>query len=320
MGKRTPDAAEERAFRVPGENKSNQIGELAAVIMALQKTPHCQPLEVISNSRYVIEGLTENLRKWEDQGWICVKNAKLFKKAAHLLKRRSATTAFRWVKGHAATLGNEESDRLAKLGATLDEPEWIDLEIPIEFDLQTLAYQGIQAWQAIPLKPSTRNNLQITKAAIESIRGTKETDATIWNDLRKPVLRFRVQQFLFKSMHNAYMIGDKWNHIPNFDMRAACAICGETESMQHILTGCNSIAHHLIWNQAKEMWPHDPQDWPEITIWIILGAGSISLPEIRGGKIRLLQILISEASHLIWVLRCGRAINQENHTVQQIKN
>ncbi|KAI0005301.1 hypothetical protein BJV74DRAFT_761631, partial [Russula compacta] len=37
------------------------------------------------------------------------------------------------------------------------------------------------------------------------------------------------------------------------------------------------------------------------------------------GKSRLLQILISEASHLIWVLRCGRTINQEIHTTQQIE-
>lgn len=35
---------------------------------------------------------------------------------------------------------------------------------------------------------------------------------------------------------------------------------------------------------------------------------------------RLLQILITEACHLIWVLRCDRVINQENHSVQQIKN
>ena len=66
------------------------------------------------------------------------------------------------------------------------------------------------------------------------------------------------------------------------------------------------------------MWPHDPHLWPEISLGIILGCGSISLP-VRNpqnpgdnqtqdtapkGVMRLLQILISEAAHLIWVLRC----------------
>ncbi|KAH9990209.1 hypothetical protein BJV74DRAFT_743462, partial [Russula compacta] len=102
----------------------------------------------------------------------------------------------------------------------------------------------------------------------------------------------------------------------------------------HILLECNSIERHLIWYQTRELWPHDPQEWPDITLGMILGTGSVSLPDRRRptkvgpspvpfnikGKTRLLQILISEESHLIWVLRCGRAINGEIHTVQQIKN
>ncbi|KAH9987604.1 hypothetical protein BJV74DRAFT_841109 [Russula compacta] len=115
---------------------------------------------------------------------------------------------------------------------------------------------------------------------------------------------------------------------------ATCPICRQTESLQHILLECNAPARSLIWHQAKELWPHDPQDWPEISLGTILGAGSVSLPENEGpihidpsptslasrGKTRLLQILITEASHLIWVLRCDRTINQETHSEQQTKN
>jgi ribonuclease HI len=51
-------------------------------------------------TRYVIDGLTKHLQTWEDNGWINIKNTDLFKKAAYLLKRRMAPTAFKWVKGH----------------------------------------------------------------------------------------------------------------------------------------------------------------------------------------------------------------------------
>ncbi|KAN0107309.1 hypothetical protein V8E52_010245, partial [Russula decolorans] len=69
-------------LRVPGESHSNQIGELAAVIVALQNTPRFYPLEIVSDSKYVIDGLTSHLREWEDRGWIGIQNATLFKKAA----------------------------------------------------------------------------------------------------------------------------------------------------------------------------------------------------------------------------------------------
>ncbi|KAH9994540.1 hypothetical protein BJV74DRAFT_831076 [Russula compacta] len=61
-----------------------------------------------------------------------------------------------------------------------------------------------------------------------------------------------------------------------------------------------------------------------MAIGTIPGAGSVSLPERRRLTIvgpspvslnsRKNKTPISEASHLTWVLRCGRAINQENHT------
>jgi hypothetical protein len=38
------------------------------------------------------------------------------------------------------------------------------------------------------------------------------------------------------------------------------------------------------------------------------------------GATRLLQILLSEAAHLIWVLRCERAIQDHNHSPSEISN
>ncbi len=310
--------------------------------MAVQDTPQFQPLEIISDSRYAIDSLTDHLCNWEDKGWIKVQNKQLFKRAAFLLKRRSAMTTFTWTKGHRGTLGNEESNKLAKEGAESNIPEALELSIPTEYNLQgaklstisqSTAYQGIMEKRHTPPRHSTQENLRIIKVAIEQTNGTMETEAIIWKNNKKPVLRTRVQQFLFKTIHKAFMIGKKWNDIWNFEHRATCKVCGETESMNHIIINCNAIERHLIWAKAKEMWPHDPQQWPTTTIGTVIGIGSIAIPHRRaqqgGGnnavstrsksKTRLLQILISEASHLIWVLRCERAIRGKQHTVPQIK-
>jgi hypothetical protein len=79
-----------------------------------------------------------NLSHWEDKGWIGIQNAALFKKAAFLMRRRTARTSFQWIKGHSGDQGNEGSDQLAKEGAEKDEPDALDLSIPPEFDLQVL--------------------------------------------------------------------------------------------------------------------------------------------------------------------------------------
>ena len=55
-----------KALRIPGEGQLNQIGELAAVIKAVRILPNYHKLTIITDSRYIIEGLTKHLQKWED--------------------------------------------------------------------------------------------------------------------------------------------------------------------------------------------------------------------------------------------------------------
>jgi ribonuclease HI len=63
-----PDHELNKAIRIPGREQSNQVGELGAIIAAIEAVPINQPLKIISDSRYAIEGLTENLPRWEDKG------------------------------------------------------------------------------------------------------------------------------------------------------------------------------------------------------------------------------------------------------------
>jgi ribonuclease HI len=59
----------------------------SAVITAATITPLSYPLKIITDSKYVIEGMTTHLSKWEDRGWIGICNTQALKKAAFTLKK-----------------------------------------------------------------------------------------------------------------------------------------------------------------------------------------------------------------------------------------
>ncbi|KAI0037491.1 ribonuclease H-like protein, partial [Auriscalpium vulgare] len=95
------------AARIGGEARTNQTGELAAVILALNHVDNFRPLHIKTDSEYVKKGLTERFQTWEDNGWVKIGNRDMFKKAVDLLRRRSAPTWFEWVKGHSGEPGND---------------------------------------------------------------------------------------------------------------------------------------------------------------------------------------------------------------------
>ena len=131
-------------------------------------------------------------------------------------------------------------------------------------------------------------------------------------------------------MHGTQKVGKYWRHIPNNEYHELCTTCGITESMDHILIHCRATPRRIIWQLTEALWPHAHIPWPEITLSTLLGSGTITPPDnnpqedqddrnsrTRIARVRgachLLQILLSEGTHLIWVLRCERVIKDTNH-------
>ena len=305
--------------------------------------PGFWPLLIKTDSKYVINGLTKHLGEWEDKGWIGVQNARIFRTAAYLLKRRTATTHFEWVKGHNGDQGNEESDKLAKEGAEKDETDELILDIPVNYDLQgaklatitqATAYKGICDRTPPRKRPTTERNLRTIKLDISAFNKTNETSQTIWKNIQKQTIRPKIQQFIFKTIHGTFMIGKFWENIPDHEYRQWCSTCHTTESMEHILFECTAPPARTIWDLAKTFWPHAREQWPEPSLGTVLGCGLLAIPntaedeQIRDeeerpaskrGPNRLLQILYSESAYLIWVLRCERTIQLKDHTEEEIE-
>ena len=341
-----PNDVRNCAFRPPGDLQSNQAAELIAIYKAVSTVPKFIPLRIVTDSLYAINGLTQHLSTWEDNGWIGIKNASLFRLTASVLKQRTAPTTFQWIKGHSDNIGNEEADRLAKEGAIKPTTDTLHLDIQREFDLQgaklstitqSLAYQGIRELSPPWVRPTTSKNIRLVRESLAAYHHELETDETIWKGLQNRAIRTRVRQFLFKAMHGTQKIGKFWSRINFYEDRADCSHCNIPETMEHILLHCPAGPADTIWQLAENLWPHTPHLWPPLNLGILLGCGSIHTPlnplphapqipndppqrpRNHKGATRLLQILLSESLHLIWVLRCERAIQAKTHSRIEIR-
>jgi len=98
---------------------TNQRMELQAAIESLKALRKKCPITIHSDSRYVIQGITEWIHNWKKNGWKNagkkpVANKDLWEELDHLATRHDVT--WTWVKGHAGHPGNERADELARNG------------------------------------------------------------------------------------------------------------------------------------------------------------------------------------------------------------
>jgi len=103
-----------------GEKQTtNQQMELQAAVEALKALTRPCRITIISDSKYVVKGMTEWIHNWKKKGWKTAGN-----KPVSNLQRWQALDAlaakhdvhWQWVKGHAGHEGNERADALARQG------------------------------------------------------------------------------------------------------------------------------------------------------------------------------------------------------------
>jgi len=107
-----------------GEAEStNQRMELQAAIESLKALKKKCHITIHSDSKYVIQGITEWIHGWKQNGW---KNASKKPVAnrdlweALDLQNAKHDVTWKWVKGHAGHPGNERADELARKGIPTD--------------------------------------------------------------------------------------------------------------------------------------------------------------------------------------------------------
>ncbi len=103
-----------------GEHETtNNRMELMAAIEALNALKGASDVVLHTDSKYVMNGITDWIENWKKRGWKTaskkpVKNQDLWQALDEARERH--TVDWRWVKGHDGDPGNERADELANLG------------------------------------------------------------------------------------------------------------------------------------------------------------------------------------------------------------
>ena len=95
---------------------TNNRMEMTAVIRACEALIEPCQIELYSDSKYVLDGMTKWIEGWQKRGWVNaskkpVRNADLWHELINVTARHEIN--WNWVKGHDGHPDNERVDRLA---------------------------------------------------------------------------------------------------------------------------------------------------------------------------------------------------------------
>lgn len=98
---------------------TNQQMELQAAVEALKALNKPCRVTIISDSKYVVQGMTEWIHNWKKKGWKTagkkpVSNLERWQQLDALAAKHEVR--WQWVKGHAGHAENERADALARKG------------------------------------------------------------------------------------------------------------------------------------------------------------------------------------------------------------
>lgn len=96
---------------------TNNRMELMAVIAGFRTLGRSRSVRVVSDSRYVVDGMNKWIHGWRRKGWKTaagspVKNRELWEELDRIASRHRVR--WEWIRGHAGHPGNERADTLAR--------------------------------------------------------------------------------------------------------------------------------------------------------------------------------------------------------------
>lgn len=109
---------EKELFGGEAETTNNRM-ELMAAIMALESLTRPCEVMLMTDSKYVMQGITEWIHGWKKRGWKNsarqpVKNVDLWLRLDEAAAKH--TIDWQWIKGHSGHAENERADELANRG------------------------------------------------------------------------------------------------------------------------------------------------------------------------------------------------------------
>lgn len=107
-----------------GPKQTNQRAEIMAAIVALKQIEANKPVELRTDSHYVMKAMTEWMPNWKKTNFKKeIENLDLFKTLDEIITNRGAQVLWTYVPAHTGIYGNEKADELAKKGASDLQPQ-----------------------------------------------------------------------------------------------------------------------------------------------------------------------------------------------------
>ncbi|KAF8957776.1 hypothetical protein BDZ97DRAFT_1951033 [Flammula alnicola] len=328
------DDEQNQAIRLPNRFKQTaQTGELSAIKIASENLTNVGELCVNINSRMTIDSLLKRRAKMEDQGYVGVQNKELIQATVASMRKRRKRTKLKLVRNKQKDARAQEADTLADEGALKHTCDEIDLAIDQTMKLtgatlskmtQSLAYKMIRERKMLKYtkRNRTKVNIKATQSAAKAAFGVDIAEEKIWRSIRNKDLSRNIRYFMWMVTHDAYMIGTQWLRptlSAEMQERSKCRHCDDAiETMEHILTECKASGQEEVWQLVKNLWEmKSDTPWPELSLGTILASASAKFP--LQGEARLYRVMVPEAAHLIWKMRCTRVIQNENEATTEVE-
>jgi hypothetical protein len=333
--------ADERnvSLRVSGDIAGGTDRAILATISKIAREfPLNSSLTIRINSRRLYRALTSRLSILEDHGFVDMPECDVMQSALAQLRRRGSQVWLQLIQNAGTDLGFRGAQRLAQTGNQKAHPEQNEASLPPRFArtgiklqaaTQSLLYRQVLLRRKQNPRRATAMQIDIARWGVKELTGNLPNHAQIWLAIRRPVFLRQERTFLFWAMHNAYKVGDYWRKITNYEYRANCPVCGEDETLEHILTQCEAPGQQTVWKLAKDLFEMKTKTpWPGSEYRTLLGSCAADIagpkPESRGLN-RFYSILMVTSMQFIWALRCERRISrgddpEKMHTEDEIHN
>ncbi|EPS96303.1 hypothetical protein FOMPIDRAFT_57716, partial [Fomitopsis schrenkii] len=312
---------------------------LPATLYAVRQTPNDAPLHIVCATPTLTNYLFKRLRRWEDKGWIGVAFAEYTRGLVCELRQRCAATTFRkqisgsewhWLDKVRTVAQERDAHGFRKAAPPPPTNTTFSLSgAKLATATQAVVYAGIRQRKNIPNRRAATETIERIQALAVDRRGTEVPIPAIWTAVRHKDLRRPVADFIWRTMHGALRCGAFWQKVQGQEDRATCSVCDELDSIDHILFGCKAPGQREVWRSARALWAKkSPDSWtaPNLTELQAIGLDLHGERSVRmsPGTSRLWRIIVSEAVHVIWRLRCERVVGHAEdqhwrHTVPQVK-
>ncbi|TBU21735.1 hypothetical protein BD311DRAFT_782755 [Dichomitus squalens] len=173
------------------------------------------------------------MQKQDDEGYLRQSNATLQQVLLAEIRSCKVRTSLKLVQKKDSHLGSANAKLLVISGAKKPFPDTLQIRI---------AYKWTTS--GAKLSKMTQELAYLQDRVLEVFN--------IDRSIRSKHISGMASQFLWKVMHDIYMIGHRWlqeSMLEEYHDRAICVVCGNVESIDHILFRCEAVGQAEVWGE-----------------------------------------------------------------------